>query len=479
MLRSAVLIALVCGIVSVACGEEVSPKDALRSGPTGAASPWEGEEKRSTPSTVGQTDCDLARQSPESRVFDDKAVRIAGDGRYEGTEGTIIARVLNTSPFIAEVYDVDPFPGYVFDWLGIQDGYALAKDEVTRVEALQFGDLIEADFFQYLYDAGELAIGTGLTDIHRIDGAPTYFKEDVSFEPFVNRSGTLIRYISMDGRRLLLFKDGSMYYRSILESFVISRQSLSKDEIDALLTVFGDSGFDKLGGENLYMSNPSVTLLCSRFQQVPIAGNETSLKPVLDALETIVAELEMQFEYKISYEERKEITIRPWPFEEVAIDALSRLHDEALAHYRATGRVDEEHIVYTELSQEFLDQVPKPLPAVINLVYFTENGKLYGVSLGECLPDAPVCKENTFYVLAAREIVEPAGDALGPGIKLWPKNSSLDLSKIAPGGMVLDTAEYKANRIFYDTFFQLVSGDKWFIQNGYLFEQVKVEKIER
>lgn len=475
MIRSVVLVALVCGVVLVGCGEEVSPKDALRSDPTGAASPWEGEEKRSTPSTVEQTGCDLARQSSESRVFDDNAVRIAGDRGLEGTEGTIIARVLSTSPFIVEVYDIDPFPGYVFDWLGIQDGYALAKDEVTRVEALQFGDLIKADFFQYLYDAGELAIGTGLTDVQKIDGTPTYFKEDVRSEPFVNRSGTLIRYIAQDGRRLILFNDGRMYYRSILESSVISRQSLSKDEMDALLTVFGDSGFDKLGGENLYMSNPSVTLLCSRFQQVPIAGNETSLKPVLDVVETIVAELEMQFEYKISYEERKEITIRPWPFEEVAIGALSGLHDEALAHYRATGRVDEDHIVYTELHQEFLDQVPKRLPPVTSLVYFTENGKLYSVSLGECLPDAPVCKENTFYVLAAREIKEPAGDVLGPGIKLWPKTSPLDLSKIPPGGMVLDTAEYEAIRIFYD----LATGDKWFIQNGYLFEQVKIEKIER
>jgi len=77
----------------------------------------------------------------------------------------------------------------------------------------------------------------------------------------------------------------------------------------------------------------------------------------------------------------------------------------------------------------------------------------------------------------AEEIKEPSGDNFGPKTKLWPKNMVFDLITVPKEGAVLSQTEYEAHREFYDNFFK--GGNRTFIQRGYVFKDVNIQRREK
>ena len=463
-------------------------------------------ERQTVQQQKEESECQLTRQSAADGLFDKEAVAVIEWKTYLDA-GKIIGRVLSASPFVVDVYDIK----YAHDIdIPISQrqvrihGDLLVKVEVLgEVSKLRFNDLIEAKTHFTYYSAekgkdgehGSPALNIVVYEIKKIAESPIYSHSDVSSSYYVNRSGTLIKYVperSNSNGLFIIFNDGKLFYRNN-RGDILSGHSLPDQELNALLRGFSQVNFDKIRSAETFMRyRPSITLICSRFQHVLIEGNKESLKPLIDTLNSIIVAIEVNFDYALTYKEARKLDIQEWPFKEMKLTQWKELREEALREYRKTGNVKEGSVIYTKLPQSLWDQLPPAfaVPNENNDLYFIEEGRLYRVTKAQCMAGSSLCKVGTFYALSVGLVREYEDSSpKNRGIRLWPNNSTVRLLETSPEGkieimmggerqervhIIIERDEYLALQDFYDNMWNNI-----FIQDGYIFNGIHFKKIDK
>jgi hypothetical protein len=226
---------------------------------------------------------------------------------------------------------------------------------------LEYNKIIKARMFYSGRDFGSLKVV--LSDVKIIQGSPVYFHPEAGKEICANRTGVLILYRGRGAQLVIVHNDGSLYYRGVM-SKSFHRQKLTSEELEELLTLFAKTNFDVLPGSIPPMDKPeepSISLICSRFQDVPVGVHEAALAPLIARLEQLKAKAMTQTYYLLTYKDEREIRLRPWPNHQIPLAKLEEYKNLAILQERygkAPGRDGDYSAVYQKLPQEFLEQLP-------------------------------------------------------------------------------------------------------------------------
>jgi len=422
---------------------------------------------------LANIDCSLSGQKEAQEKPLEKLSREAS-GFDEEYNSKIIAKLLKRDTLVIEVLDREPWSNFVRDSFGIEDELSVREDALGELNNLTFGDIFEAKQYSYLVGGIELGMASGIYDIKRFKGRPSYYHEDLSGFPSFSRSGTLIRYHSFESGTLIIYRDSIVYYKD-KNGNILEGEKLSASEINSLLTSFASANFDILESKDSYAQHePAITLICNRYQNVILEGNENSLNPVLAELEQIISKFQEKFDLLIKYEEKKQVQVIDWPMTDYPLSQIKKYHDEALVIYRSTGKVQENHPAYTSVPEEVLSTL-SPLASVDEGPFYKSEGKVYLVSKGYgCTPSSEVCKDGTLYTIGAKEITEPV-DKLGD-THLWPSATEISLKDVKQNGGVLPQEIYMRNKSFFD---KLAGGlGTRFLEDEYIYVRVKMYRVD-
>lgn len=236
-----------------------------------------------------KTDCSLSGQMAQGKILGRTETKFTNLPSDAEKGGKIIARVLNAEPFIVEVIDSKPHPSYVFDGLGIQEGLFVSQSEKDKIQSLKFNDIISGNLYGFTYASVELAFGTAIKDIKKIDGQIDYFNGSPNL--FANRSGTLIRYTPTTTNSngfVLIFNDRKVFYRDNNNNIFTDKQ-LTEKELDDLLKLFSQTKFNDISSDfSVSRYFPSLSLICNRYQPISLNQNESNLKLITNKLDSII-----------------------------------------------------------------------------------------------------------------------------------------------------------------------------------------------
>lgn len=363
----------------------------------------------------------------------------------------IIARVLNTSPFVLEILDMKTQPGHVFDSLGLQEGMFVDVGEKSRLSQLKFNDLITGDLYGFTYASVELAMGTAIKNIQKVDEA-TYF--NTSPNSFANRSGTLIRYAPANTNSngfLLIFNDGKVFYRDNNNN-IFTDKTLTNSELDNILKQFSLVSFDKIPTDyeaSLY--SPSLVLVCNRYQKVNLKEEVSNLNPVLHSLDAVIQSYQANAKYTLTYD--KKFTIKDWQY--VSIVPLDQANN----------------ISFRQQNKERLSKM-KPSAELSKEVedfntYYRYDGKLYGVYFGSCVDGSA----GTWGCFGAEELKNQ--NQGGRRYNIWPTELSTKLKDVSRSGTDISKEEYQNHKDFYD---KLLTWDDnlLFLEGDFLYKRLSL-----
>jgi hypothetical protein len=450
--------------------------------------------------------CSLTNQKSANKPFDTGQSEFltdpkpfAPDGRI--VEWQVIARVLSPSPMIIEVLDTEPWGSYELDNCGIRVIRSIDAKLKTSVAKLQYNQLVKARMF---YGGNFDSLKFVLSDVKVIQERPVYFHPDAGKEICANRTGVLIIYRGRGPQLVIVYNDGSLYYRGVM-SKSFHRQKLPREELEEMLKLFAQVNFDALPSSVPPMDKPeepSISLACSRFQDVPLRGHEGALAPLISRLEQLKAQAMSQTYYLLTYKDKREIHLTIWPYHQIPLAQLEnykRLGDLQKKLGKYPGNTEDYSAVYQKLPQEFLEQLPGTFALKKTVdpnrdVYFTDSGKVFSVEYNAaCTKENPYC--GGFDSLRAGEVAlpdaalnsrkedfeNPAGVAFYSGFVgawLWPTGISFQLAELPREGRVIGAEEFERHKLFY--FELLISGGLTcdggvdFLEAGYKYEKVSV-----
>ena len=369
---------------------------------------------------------------------------------YSDKTQEIVARVLNTSPFVVEVFDMQNQTNDVIGSLGIQEGMFVDTGEKDKLSQLKFNDIITANLYGFTYASVELAFGTAIKDIQKIDN-PNYFN---SPNVFANRSGTLLRYTPSNTNSngfLLVFNDGKVFYRDNNNN-TFTDKTLSASELNDILKQFAVVNFDKLSTDfetSLY--SPMLVLACNRYQKIPLTGNLSNVQPIIAELDKVIDSYRSNAKYSISY--NKKYVIKDW-------------------QYSSIVQLDQaNNISFRQQNKDKLSKI-KPSPGFYKEVqdfntFYRYGGKLYGVYFGSCVDGTA----GTWACFGAEELTSQTTG--GRRYNIWPSELSVKLKDISPSGADIPIEEYKAHKDFYD---KLLTWDDnlLFLDGDMLYQRLSV-----
>lgn len=403
--------------------------------------------------------CDYSLQSSSNDKFNFNKLNIISYNDIENKNSNyLVGRILNDNPLTFEVIDSNTLNyEYPIDIVRVNND--IEKESVTNLTKLKFKDFFRTKL-GYITDTSgpELGMSTLLESLEGLD--------DYS----INRT-LLIEYVpksSNTNEFLIIFSNGEVIYKDNVNNVMV--KTIEKEELINLLKIFRDNYFNSKKSTD-YSREPSITLSCNRFQHVILDQSDNDLKIITEALDRIIMEIKDKSQYSIVYQKSIKLNIINWPIKNISLDKINNYHQEMVKNYNSS------HIIYEKIPQDLVDELPIS-PPVDNdknrYNYFSDNGKLYYVTMGECMPNIQLCKSGTFYTVSSKEVVEPSGETFGFGIKLWPDKLGIKLNKNI-NETKLSKEEFSKNEDFYNIFFKYESGDKRFIQDGYLYEDVDIK----
>lgn len=414
--------------------------------------------------------CEASGQQPDYASDGDLQQSVASGPVYsEGKDATIIARLLKKNPLIVEILDTDPWTNFVDEALMVKT-LSVRTDAIDELGKLTFGELFEAKQYVFLAGGGiELGMGIGIYDVKPLPSNQEFYHPDVSRFPTANRNGILLKYNSIDSGALTIFHDGRLFYKDPYNN--TQSGVMLPSEMNTVLESLRTAHFNDLKSDDLDQYSPGITLICKRYQKVPLEGNEAILKPAVTQLNTILNNLQENFEIMIRYEQKKQIAIIDWPEDIPSLVDIPRHKEEALALYRKTGKVQNDHLAYTKTPPTVLNSLSDMVNTFKNGPFYQSGRKVYMVTQGTCMQGANVCKSNTLYALQISEL-NSSQNTLND-LNIWPDSIGLTLQSITPDGLLVDRNLYSANRSFFD----LISlQGKSFIEGSVMYEGVRLVK---
>ena len=407
-----------------------------------------GKEQVSTT----KTGCSLSGQTAEGKILGGIETKFTNLPSDAEKGGEIIARVLNNEPFIVEVLDSKPYPPYVFDGLGIQEGLFISHSEKDKIQSLKFNDIISGNLYGFTYASVELAFGTAIKDIKKIDGQISYFSG--SPNPFANRSGTLIRYTptTTNGNGfILIFNDRKVFYRDNNNNIFADKQ-LTEEELGDLLKLFSQTKFNDIASEfSVPHYYPSLSLICNRHQPIPLNQNSSNLKLITDKLDSIIGSYRSGATQKLTY--NKKYTIKNWEYESIVpLDEANKIT------FKQENKARLSQMKPSESLKKEVDEFN---------AYYRYEGKIYGVYFGSCVDESA----GTWGCFGAEELrAEVSG---GRHYRIWPQELSVKLKDVNTSGTTIPKEDYLARKDFYDTLLTW-NDNLLFLEGDYLYQRLWV-----
>jgi len=399
-----------------------------------------------------KTGCSLSGQTTEGKILggiETKFINLPSDAEKGGE---VIARVLNTNPFIVEVLDSKPYPSYVFDGLGIQEGLFVSQSEKDKIQSLKFNDIISGNLYGFTYASVELAFGTAIKDIKKIDGQINYFSG--SPNPFANRSGTLIRYTPTTTNSngfILIFNDRKVFYRDNNNNIFADKQ-LTEKELEDLLQLFSQTKFNNIASDfSVSRYSPSLSLICNRYQPISLDKNSSDIKPITDKLDSIIDSYRSEATRKLTY--NKKYIIKNWEYESIVpLDEANKIT------FRQENKARLSQMKPSESLKKEVDEFN---------TYYRYKGKIYSVYFGSCVDGSA----GTWGCFGAEELrTEVSG---GKHYKTWPQELSVKLKDVSTSGTKIPKDEYLAHKDFYDTLLTW-QDNLLFLEGDYLYQRLWV-----
>lgn len=477
--------------------------------------------------------CGESGQRPGPDGLDPSSIPIIAPGpdvvRVPTIEQEVVARVLQLTPLVVEYLDartlaadrdtgaMKPFEEDQPGACGVHDVEAIDPQSLAVLSKLRFNDVFTGRiglFHQRNAKEADMLGTPVLTDVRRIT-PPIRFLHAAPTRGCRNRTGTLVEYEGRANDALTIYNDGGLHYRDPrFRDYDGGR--LSNFELRDLMREFRAAGFDLLGADSVpprWSPPPRLTLLAARHQSVWLAKNEVRLRMVEARLAAITARALAHTRVVLMADAPRAIEIEAWPISDVALADFRLRRDRGLMArqgYRTTippeTRPLEQQVPLDLLAR--LPAISPPgdrTPGVTG--YFTEAGRTYRVTKGSRCGFAGC--EGTFYLLDVFEVRE-AEDALrelasrtapntggysatqkrtidpdrinqydlslGFGPYLWPAVMAPRLNALGTAGVTISPAEYDRHRAVYNA---LTRGrGETFIENGLLFEHVRVCRLE-
>lgn len=391
----------------------------------------------------------------------------------------LTARIVSARPLVLDVLDMSPIPKDEFSNLcGGLYVIALADARLKGIlSQLNFNQLVKAKLFyggnaEFPHEIvlSELALNA---------------RANSSMRGCYNRSGLLLSYRG-NGDYVNVYNDGGIYYQDLtLNRF--GTQKLSRDELAQLLKTFADSAFDTVPSSPPPMDQVfnyhSLTLICSRFQNVSLTGQETKLAPLLSRLEDLKARATSQAFYLLLTNGRTKLTILEWPFRRVRLSEIEKRIPGAAIPAAMHGTVSEDFL--SKLPQTVIIGTAASEPNAY--VYVTDADQMYRVVRAPCGGSRPRC--NTFGDLTAMRVQQPAARAIEPifgrialfaGRTFWPSDLGIDIAHVGKEGHQIANEDYEKHRPFYSKLHELAgSGFGYsFIDDGYIYPGVRICRVD-
>jgi hypothetical protein len=315
--------------------------------------------------------CALSGQSQEA-PFDPRFVEFISHPRPlvsplvnqdESFSVKVIARVVGVHPPVFEILDADR-EGLV-NTSEMMRIYSVDARLRTVLPGLRFGDLVNAA----VGTAQGVLVPLVLFEVEKVQGEPVFFHKSAGGGVSSSRAAPLVVYRKHVHDTLIVRKDGSIYYRDKFWN-VFERQSLGPEDMARLMQSFASVGFTGFASSLPPIDDgqfrPSVTLLCTRHQRVPIPGREVPLGPVLAALEKVKANALSGSYYRLKYDAKRPITLLDWPFPNLP---LNQSEDIRKAAWSEEYKVRESGghakgaaaAVFEDLPAGFLAKLPAPM----------------------------------------------------------------------------------------------------------------------
>lgn len=403
--------------------------------------------------TAAKTNCSLSGQTAQGKILGGTETKFTNLPSDAKKGGEIIARVLSVNPFIVEVLDSKPYPSYVFDGLGIQEDLFVSQSEKDKISSLKFNDIISANlFYGFTYASIELAFGTALKDINKIEEQVNYFTS--SPNPFGNRSGTLIRYTPTTTNSngfVLIFNDRKVFYRDNNNNVFTDKQ-LTEQELEDLLKLFSQAQYNGISSDfSVSRYSPSLSLICNRYQPISLDKNASQVKSITDKLDSIINSYRSQATQKLTYNKR--YAVKDWEYESIVpLDEANKIA------FRQENKARLSQIKPPENLKKEVDDFN---------TYYRYKGKIYGVYFGSCVDGSA----GTWGCFGAEELkMEASG---GRYYKVWPQDLSVRLKNASTKGTTIPKEDYLAHRDFYDTLLTW-NDNLLFLEGDYLYQRLWV-----
>ncbi len=412
----------------------------------------------------------------------------------------VIARVASVRPLVFEILDSNEDQLGV---CGIMRIYSVDARLRNVLPQLRFRDLVKARL-----TCAEGGIQqTILTEVKKFPGEPVYFHDRHSGANCSKRSGVLAAYRKRNLEALTAYQDGSVSYSDGYGNTAV-RQRIGGQELARLMRAFRDAGFNSLKSTvppiDDAQARPSITLVCGRLQRVLVSGREAMLEPVLTAFEEVKAMALSNSYYRLSYQEKREITLLDWPFPQLPaaeLESVKRAAQLAENEARQTKRTAHGpfEVIHQEVPVEFLAKLPAMAAMGADFpnrdVYVRTQSRIFRVNR-TCTGDNPRCKN--FESLSVQEV--PDVDVLMTSMPanvvsddqfyssrltmmiygmLWPSDAGFALGDVSGQGRPLSKEEYAKHQPLYRELFTSGTSGLTFIEGRYFYKGVRISLEER
>ena len=205
-----------------------------------------------------------------------------------------------------------------------------------------------------------------LTSAEKLPGERAYFHARADESVCPNRTGTLAAYRQPSGESLTVYNDGAITYQDA-HATVFERQRLGREDLAHLMQAFQGVGFNGLANSmppvDRTQGQASVTLICARHQRVLLSGNQPAPAALMQSLEQVKAKALAEADYRLTYDEKREITFLSWPFPQLPVSqAGSKIREAAKEEFDARCAVrlvrGDYRLFHQELPHEFFTKLP-------------------------------------------------------------------------------------------------------------------------
>ncbi len=366
-------------------------------------------------------------------------------------DSPIVARVLSTDPFLIETVE-DPTKGSSAFYAPRPISRNI-QHSTAEIMQLRYGDIITGRVYSYLYDAGELALGTGIRNIRKL-GEQAKAK--------YNKKGFLLSYARLTNTPnsyLTIYRDGTILCQDTPGNY-IENKILSNDELKKLISEFEAEGINDLPFEaKLKEFDPALISSIGKYQQLGLANPSPNLKRFLARLDSLIDKYINSATYRITYYRR--FLIKDWPYENII--ALDEITDSFGNDYRYKHQA---RLSLIKPSASFIEETVETCKDSCFLYQY--KNKLYAFYLLNSCTDET---GGTWACFRATELAFGKIDSTTNwGYIDWPTDVGVRLSEIPKDGLDIPADEYIKHSAFYT---RLLTGSRFMYKEGnYIYQGI-------